>query len=338
MPLTLGLTGMDSATETALQAAFAAANARLGGRWQLVAGDEADYVVVDMDSMYGPMSWLKLHAAGKTVIGLTSAARSQTDVHLPKPVEVDALVDVLRGLDTGTPAAAAPATAAPAREPAAPPAESPAPAPTPAAEPPVAPPAPAPAPPPVRLDGPRSLADWLEDGLTGRVRVQRNGVAVLIDFEQRQYHAGSALKPLAPLFEGTFERGDFEPVSDEQWASESTRGGEAQPLMRLVWLGGLVRGHGALPAEYGPEQKFRLNKWPQTEREYPKHFRIATAMMKGPATLAEIIEASGVTASEVADFINANLATGYAEPVDEPEPGPEPAKTGSGLLGRLRGR
>ena len=75
MSLTFGLTGMDPATETSLKAAFTEANARLGGSWQLLPETQADYIVVDMDSMYGPMSWLRLHAAGKTVIGLTSAPR-----------------------------------------------------------------------------------------------------------------------------------------------------------------------------------------------------------------------------------------------------------------------
>lgn len=63
MPLTLGLTGMDPATESALQTAFKVANAQLGGHWSLVPEQQADFVVVDMDSMYGPMSWLRLHAS-----------------------------------------------------------------------------------------------------------------------------------------------------------------------------------------------------------------------------------------------------------------------------------
>src|SRR3546814_7075983 len=82
MSLTLGLTGMDPATETALKAAFTDANARIGSPWQLVPEAEAGHVMVDMDSMYGPMSWLRLHAAGKQVIGLTTAQRTQTDFRL----------------------------------------------------------------------------------------------------------------------------------------------------------------------------------------------------------------------------------------------------------------
>ena len=43
------------------------------------------------------------------------------------------------------------------------------------------------------------------------------------------------------------------------------------------------------------------------------------------------------TGEEVVDFINASLATGFAEPYKEPEPEPEPQKP-TGLFGRLRGK
>ena len=60
-------------------------------------------------------------------------------------------------------------------------------------------------------------------------------------------------------------------------------------------------------------------------------------MMKGPATLPEIAAASGIPREEVADFVNANLATGYAEFVPEPPPAPAEPPKPTGLLGRLRG-
>ncbi|NUO77243.1 MAG: hypothetical protein HOQ32_14670, partial [Lysobacter sp.] len=128
MALTLGLTGMDPATETALQAAFKDANARLGGRWQLLPESQADYVVVDMDSMYGPMSWLRLHAAGKSVIALTGAPRTQADYRLGQPFDTQAIGDLLREIATqaGQPLEAAPAAPAIASAPS--PAPSPAPA------------------------------------------------------------------------------------------------------------------------------------------------------------------------------------------------------------------
>ena len=96
MSLTLGLTGMDPATEAALKAAFVDANARLNGHWQLLPEAEAKYVVVDMDSMYGPMSWLRLHAAGKRVIGLTTAPRTQTDFRLGRPFDGNQVAVLLR--------------------------------------------------------------------------------------------------------------------------------------------------------------------------------------------------------------------------------------------------
>src|SRR5690606_39340206 len=96
MALTLGFTSMDQATETALRAAFKDANSRLNGHFTLASTDAADYVVIDMDSMYGPMGWLRLHAAGKQVIGLTSAPRTQADFRLGRPFDTLAMIGMLR--------------------------------------------------------------------------------------------------------------------------------------------------------------------------------------------------------------------------------------------------
>jgi hypothetical protein len=177
--------------------------------------------------------------------------------------------------------------------------------------------------------------------LTGRVRYRRgDGPTLLIDTNAQTWHGPSALKLVAPAIAGTVEEDAFEPVDDDNWASEHAAAGESQPLQRLAWLAGLVSGQGALLPEHDAAGRFALTKWPQTEREYPKHFRIATAMMKGPATVSEIAEASSVPAADVADFINANLVTGFAENVPEPTPEPVDAskKSSGGLLGRLRNR
>lgn len=320
MPLTLGLTGMDPDTESALTAALNAANARLGSPCELMSEKDADYVIVDMDSMYGPMSWLRLHAAQKQVIGLTTASRTQTDFRLERPFDADSVGLLLKSLAD---AAGMPLGGGTATQDAPPP---PAVAPAPVAAAPQTQAAPA----------ETGLAQWLaKDRLKGRVRFERGGQRVLIDATSRQYLAGSALKPLAPLFEGGVSEGDFTPVDAAAWDS-AAGAGEPQPLVRLVWLGGLLAGRGRILDGYDADGRFHMIKWPQTEREYPKHFRISTVMMKGPATLAEIAGASGVPEADVADFINANLATGFAEQYREPEPETEPPK--SGLFGRLRGR
>lgn len=353
MAQTLGFTGMDPATESALKAAFAQANARLGNAWQLVPDQDADYVVVDMDSMYGPMSWLRLHGAGKQVIGLTSAPRTQADFHLPQPITGENLAALLREVMSGTTAAAAApaAPAVPSGMSASPvpqdqlPEELPAPRDEEELAP-LGPKLPAsveagtlapttvqPAPAPVAVRE-RGLFDWLSSGvLSGRVRFRD----LLIDADQRVYHGPATLKPLAGHFDDVVEREAFVPVDDATWARESAALGAAQPLARLQWYGGLVVGHGTLLPGYDDASQYRLGKWPQTEREFPKHFRIATQMMKAPATIDEIAAGSGVPREDVIDFINANLATGYAEPVREQPPEPtEPAK--AGLFGRLRGK
>lgn len=397
MPLTFGLTGMDPATESSLKTAFTEANARGGNRWQLLPESEADFVVVDMDSMYGPMSWLRLHAADKRVIGLTSVARTQTDFRLERPFDSTSVAALLQQLEALAPAATvdlgesspppsgssgqpapSPAGMTPAPQPqdllpeelppvigeeiAAPALASQAAAVDPIAaldprEPPsaaagqIVPPAPTlqphvPAEPvapiepakPVAPVEPRTLAEWLLSGrLNGHLRFVRNSTPLLIDTVQRHYHGPTTLKAMSGHFTGEVTLADFEALDEAAWVSQSAPLGEAQPLSRLVWFGGLLASQGTLASGYDPQARYRLLKWPQTEREYPRHFRIATAMMKGPATLTEIAEASGVPLADVTDFVNASLATRFAEPYVEPEPETEPPKP-SGLFGRLRGR
>ncbi|MCD9005249.1 hypothetical protein LDO31_03170 [Luteimonas sp. XNQY3] len=371
MPLTIALSGMDTATETALRAAFAGANAQLGEPFLLVAESDAEHVIVDMDSMYGPMSWLRLHAAGKQIVGLTSAPRVQTHFRLGRPFDDNAMAALLceiaarqdivlrapvvpaavvaaapvihsreEAIPVTVPEVAPVVQAAPEVGPQEPEgAIEPAPVAEPEAqaEPEVIPVAPEPEPEPERA---LPFATWIDAGvLRGRRRYRREtGPTLWLDFDAQQYHGPTTLKPLSQYFDGPIGRDAIEPVDDATWAREAQASGAPQPLLRLVWLGGLLAGNGTLAPEHDPDARYQLNKWPQTEREYPRHFRIATAMMKGPATLDEIVAASGLPADEVVRFVNANLATGYAEPlVEAPEAVDEPARRG-GFFSRLRRR
>lgn len=358
MALTLGTTGMDSSTQAEVTTAFKAANADLGSQWTLVADDNADYVVIDMDSLYGPMSWLRLHAAGRKVIGLTSVDRNQTDYRLMRPITASDFAVLLSEIAGDAPSEVAPAPAASTPAPApsdqlpeaqalpvdeidAEPVVAPAMASTPAA--PIEPETESKAAPAAAMQLPpdRPLASWLAGhGLDRRVRLQRGDAPVLlIDPRSKVYHGPSTLKPLLACFEGTLLIEDFQTPDAAAWEAEAAKLGTAQPLARLQWLGGLLAGGGELTPGNDSNGQYRLTKWPQTEREYPKHFRIATAMMKGPSTLDEVAAASGVDRAEIADFINANLATGYAELVLPPAPEPEtPVKASGGLFGRMRGR
>ena len=354
MPHTLGTTGMDSTTEADVRAAFNAANEATGSQWRLVEGDTADVVAVDMDSLYGPISWLRLHAAGRRVIGLSSMELTQTDFRLSRPVDADEFAALLRQLAADVPSAAAAV---------APVVSTPAPAPTDHMPEPQAMPAdevealPVEAPamsaaasaveshkpeieavapdPRASLPPDRRLAAWLaSNGLEGRVRLQRgDGPVLLLDPRSKVYHGPSTLKPLAAYFGDTLVLEDFSTPDAATWDSEAAALGPAQPMARLQWLGGLLDGQAGLDGQY------RLTKWPQTEREYPKHFRIATAMMKAPSTIDEVVAACGVDRADVVDFVKANLATGYAELVPPPVPeSDEAGKSNGGLFGRMRGR
>lgn len=394
MTLNIALSGMDNATETALRAAFSGANAQMGGRFALVAESDAEHVIVDMDSMYGPMSWLRLHAAGKQIVGLTSASRVQTHFRLGRPFDDHAMAAMLREIAAtqdvapDAPAGALPTVAsasvadmedaktaslqapAPSLDAApvvtsepldfnAPESSSPdlqddgaqVPETTPAA--PALPFTPTLKTPPEHAAEPepefesepehdRALpfATWIAAGvLRGRYRYRSDtGPTLWLDFDAQQYRGPSTLKPLTQYFGGAVARDALEQVDDATWNADALAASAPQPLSRLVWLGGLLAGDGTLAPGYDPGARYQLRKWPQTEREYPRHFRIATAMMKGPATLDEIVAASSLPAEEVIRFVNANLATGYAEPfVETPEPVEAPEKA-SGFFSRLRRR
>lgn len=375
MAWTLGITGMDRQLEADVIAAFKVANSELGGRWTLVESEQADFVIVDMDSLYGPISWLRLHGLGRKVIGLTSVDRPQTDYRLPHPITASDLAVLLSEIEidaalkaaaepphTPAPTAAADDTqgaagsapeaatqtrdatidtaaddASPAESLAAPDSapepQAPIPAPT-VPEFPVLPvPAiPAHTPPAPTQASARPLAEWLAVGLpAGRVRLSHpEAPPLLLDVRQGLWYGSSRLKPLVPHFTRPLQATDFEPMEATDWDAQSARLGPPQPLQRLRWLGGLLSGTPVTGV-------YLLQKWPQIEREYPRHFRIATAMSKGPADVDAIAQSAGVSHEDVSEFINAHLASGHVVPAPAtPTPPSETGRTG-GLLGRLRG-
>ena len=337
-PKTICFTGFSKDEGAALMAMFDQANARLGRHWQLESEGAAQVLVIDMDSMYGHMSWLKAHNSGRVTVGVTMAGRSETDHLLPRPVTLDAMVALLSTLSGQAPGAAPPP--APKPEPVAvEAAKTTAPAPAMPADP-IRTTGPRPAmpaqPDPVRTTGQRAampadparttgqrpampprdpgLADYLRPGaLTGPVKVQLPGAPLLVlDPNTQTYLGGSSLKAFQPYGEAPLQSGDLHPIDAAEFGQLAAKLGAPQPWARLAWLCALVGNRGTIAPGVDPNALFKLNKWPQTEREFPKHFRIATVMMKGPARLTEIAEQSGVPLPEVTDFVNANLATGYA--------------------------
>lgn len=392
---TVCFTGMEAAEQERLAAMFAEANRRLGNRWSLVREGEAEVVIIDVDSLYGHMSWLKAHNSGRTVVAMSSSARADADHVLLRPVTLDALAALLAGQEDGAPAAAAtpaarvdapprpePAAPAPARAvtpepvrapaPAAPAAAPAAPAPpavpprrvsaeqpavppravsaeqraVPAAPKPAAaastPAAPAPAPAAAPAAPPREprLIDYLQPGaLPGAVKLSRGEAPMLVlDPTARVYFGGSSLKDFLPYTREPIAPAAWTVVPASELAKLKQELGGAQPFARLLWLAALTGGGGELAPGLDPNGRYKLVKWPQIEREFAKHFRIATTMMKGLLTVAEIAQQSGASTEDVADFINANLVTGYAEAESVPDGGDAAAVARGGLLGRLRGR
>ena len=186
------------------------------------------------------------------------------------------------------------------------------------------------------------LWDYLQQGkLVEPSKMELDGAPTLvIDPRTDTYIGGSALKPYIPYCQlGSVRAGQWQELTGPEIKQfRAQLGEEPQPLGRLRWLHALVQGEGELAPGYDPDARYRLTRWPKTEREYPRHFRIATVMMQAPATLAEIAAQSNTTLQEVNDFVNASLDSGFAEPYVPPPTTPDtPAKSGS-LFGRLRGR
>ena len=347
---TLCFTGFSRDDLAKAQAMFAQANADAGGRFELAPEADARVLVIDMDSMYGHMTWLKASGSGKTTVGVTSGDRCETDHMIKSPLSSEALRSLLVQLGDGMPAAPAPAPAT-AAAPAMPGASIVAAA---AARTTGQQPAmprttgqqqamprttgQQAAMPPADEGGNKEIANEylaamttgqmaamqplvpheprISDYLTGNavrvpVKLQLPGAPVLALNPVTGTYGGSAtLKPLLPYVEAVIRETQLEAIDEAEFERIAKASGGAQPYMRLLWLCGLSVGNGQLLPGYGAGKKYLLTKWPQIEREYPKHFRLATVMMKGPASVREIAEQAGVGESDAIDFVNAGLVTG----------------------------
>ena len=320
---------------------------RLSRPWNWTNDPEADVLLIDVDSVYGHMDWLRAQNQGRRIISLSSRPGGEHDVTLRRPPTADGVLAAFSAIDDGSAPRAVEPAAAPAAPAPVPRVVAPVPAPVAAPQPP--PPAPvaaAPAPAPAALPEPPAPAVpaelWLADycsttALPQPARLVRGDIpALTLDASADCYYGPRELKPLLPYCAG--------PISPDEWQPVSTTvmdglraSGTAQPLTRLLWLFALASSNGQLLPGLDLNARFKLAKWPQIEREYPKHLRIATMMMKGPATLTEITEQSGASLANVIDFVNAYSAIRFVEMEGAAAAVPETAAPG-GLLARLRGR
>jgi hypothetical protein len=288
----LSFSGFDRADEAQARALFESLHL---GDWALSDEAGADAVLIDLDSMYGQMAWMKGFDAGKVTIGLTQALRADTAYRIDAPLSAEALRTALLAI-SGQPSVA-PLTPADEPPPAVP---VPEPTPTTGEAPIVASPTAAP-----------RLADRLPRA-TGPFAVQAEGLPrLVIDPLSQQFAPGKSLKALIDYGQTELAAESIEALDAGTAADALRQAGDPQPLSRLTWLLALGGGGGRL-LDHAPGTRFQLGKWPQVEREFPKHFRIATVMLKAPATVTEIASASGASEAEVADYINAALAVGHA--------------------------
>lgn len=167
--------------------------------------------------------------------------------------------------------------------------------------------------------GPVNLAEAIALGraTSARKLTGPDGAELIIDPENQAYHFEStSLKPLAAILQQPADH--WAPVYSE--AMNAARAANpAQPLERLRWFAGLVATPGILGRELNRTERYKLTRWPETEREFPKHFRIAKAMLKDPATADEIAAASGMPYEEVVDYMNASQAAGRLEAASAPQ-------------------
>ena len=302
----LSFSGFDRSDEAQARAAFERA-APAG--WTLSDEASADAVLLDLDSMYGQMAWMKGLPEGKVSIGLTRAARASTDHRLDAPLDDEALAAVLRAISGR---ASEPKTVASIGVPLveatpAPVSASPMPAPEPARA-----PEPVPSPAPLATASSASRLASRIAGAASPFAVQHGDLPrVVIDPQRQQFAPGKSLKALLPYATLDLPSSAITALDAAEAEAALRSAGDPQPLARLVWLLALGGGEGRVVG-FGPATRFQLGKWPQAEREFPKHFRIATVMLKAPATVAEIAQASGASEAEVADYVNAALAAGHA--------------------------
>ena len=283
---------------------------KLSSPWHFHTGDHAELLVIDVDTVYGHMDWLRAHNSRLIAVLTGHDPGEEYDLVLHKPLTVDNLVQVLdraAALTEEGPAdgSAPPPLPAPKKAAAkAPPAPAPVPVAAPALE-----PTSAPEPPKERR-----LHHWLTDHtLAAAVRIHsKDAPDLVLDPGNKTYYADGNLRALAAHCGRAVAHEELHEVSPIELARLQASG-KGQPYARLNWLSHVLGSNGHPAPGVDVNAKFKMSRWPQIEREFPKHFRIATVMMKQPATLGEIAEQSGASLPDVIDFTNAYHAIGFIE-------------------------
>ena len=344
---TIAITGASEQDAARIASLLEKHRGKLSTPWENGEAAHADLLVVDIESMYGQMDWLRARSRGRLVVAYTSAAEPvEPEFSLRKPVVSSDLVALLNRISENMgngkieaapmrPANAESYEAAPApqpvvrladRKPAANGADSK----------PVAAVVQAPAEIKVAHPETHQVDELLAvlDANDGPVRLVHEGLpSIIIDPVRQRWYAGVALKALWDWAKLPLRRSELIHLNAAEFAA-AIEILPAQPYSRLTWFAHLARSEGQLDAGLPADGRYRLTRWPQVEREFPKHFRIATAMMAGAGTIDDIAAQSKAGASDVVEFINAYNALGYVE-CEAQLPVTSPGDR-SGLLERVR--
>lgn len=241
-------------------------------------------LLVDVDTLGGHMAWLKLRAAGHAVVACsTQPVRGEGMPTLALPASEAALRELLQGFAQQAAAPAAPTRIATATAPAGP-----------------APVAANDAPAPRVCDlllGAAAPSAW---------QFAHDDTLLRLDPRNDAWYGPTQLKALRELLLQPAHRAAVAAAA----LTQPVEAGGPQPLARLRWYAALVAAPGTLPEGAEADSRLHLKRWPEIEREFPRHFRIAAALMRHPATLAEIAAQTGSDAADVADFARAAQARG----------------------------
>jgi hypothetical protein len=184
--------------------------------------------------------------------------------------------------------------------------------------------------------GAHQLRDYLRGNLLGGpATASLDGAPSLtLDPKEKMFHAPGNLSALAPYCLQPLPHSAWRPVTSNELGRLRAEQ-PAQAYTRLIWLDALVHSNGRLAPHLDPGGRYRLKSWPEIERDYPNHLRIATAL-KQPAKLNEIATAANAPMAEVFSLVSAYDAIGLIE-VERRLPRHDPSAPGSGgLLARLR--
>lgn len=184
----------------------------------------------------------------------------------------------------------------------------------------------------------RPLRDFLAgDLLGGPAQLALPDTAPLVlDPKNQVFHSEASLPALEAYCREPSRRGDWRALTSAEIV-QLREALPAQPYVKLQWLDALLRSGGRLGSHLDPGGTYKVTRWLDILREYPRQARITTVMMQ-PLRLHEVVAASGAGMSDVFDVVNAYDAIGWIEwKPRAPRHGDASADTRrGGLVERLR--